>query len=278
MIDLTHLKGWAWEVEYLSDIFNLIPQIRAVAFHWKSETLYRRWFPWLRSKYILDELIIPPTVDETTVVVILSDELYRIPKTFPALVVLKQYVPKEDKTSIPFPLGVRRDFPSLLPKPMKERAIDVGFVGRMYPHRKGFLTELSRHARLRSFRLALSCERRLGLAEFADFLNDSRISLCLSGNCSPETFRYFESLKMGCIVVTPKMPDNDLYFNHPGIQVGDMNNLDEVATVLQSVLEASEEHDALQQKSLVAWESQYSPRAMAEKILRAVELGKASRG
>src|SRR2546423_8357471 len=153
MIGLHYLEEWGLETAYLDKVSNLIPDIQAVAIHWKSETLFRRWFPRLRSKYVRDKLIIPKAVSEETVLIILSDELYRVPKEIRALAVFKQYVSNEDMTSIPFPLGVRRGFPSLAPKSIAERSIDIGFVGRNYPHRKTVLGELSNHAQLRRFRL-----------------------------------------------------------------------------------------------------------------------------
>jgi len=271
MIDLSYLEDWAWETEYLAQVSTFIPGINAIAIHWKSETLFRRWFPRLRSKYVLDKLIIPKAVSEETALIILSDELYRVPKEIRALAVFKQYVSNEDTTSIPFPLGVRRGFPSLPPKPIAERSIDVGFVGRNYPHRKTFLGELSNHAKLRRFRLRLTCETRLSISEYSQFLNDTKISICLGGNSSPETFRYFESTKLGCIVITPRMPANALYASHPGIQIDEIDDVDRVAAVLESVLQTPERHEALQQQSLLAWQTRYSPQSVAAMIKRTLE-------
>ena len=271
MIDVSYLEDWAWETAYLAKVSNLIPDIQAVAMHWKSETLFRRWFPGLRSKYVLDKLVIPKAVSDETALIILSDELYRVPKEIRALAVFKQYVSNEDTTSIPFPLGVRRGFPSLPPKPIAERSIDVGFVGRNYPHRKTFLGELSNHAKLRRFRLRLTCEMRLSISEYSQFLNDTKISICLGGNSSPETFRYFESTKLGCIVITPRMPANALYASHPGIQIDEIDDVDRVAAVLESVLQTPERHEALQQQSLSAWQTRYSPQSVAAMIKRTLE-------
>ena len=103
MIDLSYLENWAWETEYLAQVSAFIPGINAVAIHWKSETLFRRWFPRLRSKYIRDRLIVPSAVNAETAVIILSDELYRVPTNISASAVFKQYVSAEETTSIPFP-------------------------------------------------------------------------------------------------------------------------------------------------------------------------------
>jgi len=124
IIGLTYLKNWEWQTEYLAEISSFIPEINAVAIHywpptsrlqrrpwWKLETVFRRWLPRLRSKYIRYKLIIPPAVAERTSVIIISDELYRLPKKISALAVFKQYASDKDTTSIPFPLGIRRGFP-----------------------------------------------------------------------------------------------------------------------------------------------------------------------
>jgi hypothetical protein len=271
VVELKYLKETAWETEYLSQIFALVPDINAIALHWRSERLFRRWFPALRPRFLKERLFIPDEVDERTVVVLLSDELYRIPTRTAALVVLKQYVSDKDKTSIPLPLGVRRGFPNLECRPMEDRMIDVGFIGRMYPHRKRFLSELSNHSGLKKFRLVLTSETRLSISEYSDFLNSTKVSLCLPGNFSPETFRFFESAKAGCIVVSPRMPRNGLYGSHPGVEVDQIMQVDRVAEVLRSILEASEEHEALQQRSLRAWDSQYSPSAVAAIVRRSVQ-------
>ncbi|MEP7072259.1 MAG: hypothetical protein ABI839_07720, partial [Verrucomicrobiota bacterium] len=244
--------------------------------HWKSERLFRRWFPHLRSKYLLDDLIIPPAVDGATVLILISDELYRVPRKIPALAVFKQYVSDQDHSSIPFPLGVRRGFPDLHPKRIRERSIDVGFIGRMYPHRRTFLTALLNHPKLKDFRLDLLGEARLSISEYANFLNDTKISLCLAGNSSPETFRYFESTKMGCIVISPRMPANALYERHPGVQLQNANDVEEMAASLRSILEAPERQETLQGQSLLAWRSQYSPSAIASAISHKIQSGESN--
>lgn len=273
MLDLSYLKDWAWETEYLSRIFLFLPEIKAVALHWSSERRFHRWFPRLRSKHRLEDLIIPPTVDEATALILISDELYRIPRKIPALAVFKQYVSDQDHSSIPFPLGLRRGFPELEPIQIRERSIDVGFIGRMYPHRRAFLTALSNHSKLKDFRLELFGEARLSLSEYASFLNDTKISLCLAGNSSPETFRYFESAKMGCIIVSPRMPANELYERHPGVQLENADDVEEVAANLRVILESPERQEYLQSQSLLAWRSKYSPRAIASTISHSVQFG-----
>ena len=123
---------------------------------------------------------------------------------------------------------------------------------------------------MKSFQLNLTSETRVSVREYSDFLNNTKVSLCLPGNFSPETFRFYESMKIGCIVVSATMPANGLYRSHPGVQLNQIDDVDQVAETLQSILETSEEHDAMQVRSLEAWESHYSPQAVAAAIKQAV--------
>ena len=99
----------------------------------------------------------------------------------------------------------------------------------------------------------------------------ARLRLVGGDYSSPETFSYSESTKLACIVITPHMPANTLYASHPGIQIDEIDDVDEVAAVLESVLQAPARHEALQERSLSAWQTQYSPQAVAAMIKRAVE-------
>ncbi len=106
----------------------------------------------------------------------------------------------------------------------------------------------------------------LNASAYAEFLNNTKVSRCLPGNSSSETFRYYESLKSGCIAVTPKLPSNRLYELHPGIQLDKINDADAIAGVVRPLLEKSERHDSLQARARSVWATQYSPQAVAAMI------------
>jgi hypothetical protein len=266
MIDLSYLAQGAWERQYLGEISRLLPDTKAIAVHWWGQR--RRWLP--RGLPLpKPRLRVPKEVDQETVLIIVSDELYRTPKAIPTLAVFKQYVANEDKTSIPFPLGVHSGFPNLLAQPLKDRTIDIGFIGQPYPHRLAFLTRLENHPDLHRYRIHFNYEGGVPITEYANILNNTKISICLPGYLGPETFRYYESIKQGCIVVSGRMPANPLYQPDPGFQVEDMNDVDRLAPLLSSILEQRADHDSLQQRSLSAWEDRYSPTAMSKAILKA---------
>ena len=72
-------------------------------------------------------------------------------------------------------------------------------------------------------------------------------------------------------MITPRMPANALYASHPGIQIDEIDDVDRVAAVLESVLQTPERHEALQQQSLSAWQTRYSPQSVAAMIKRTLE-------
>jgi hypothetical protein len=56
-------------------------------------------------------------------------------------------------------------------------------------------------------------------SEYKEFLLQTKILLCPKGSISPETFRLFEGLNAGCVVISERLPDLDIYRNVPVIQI-----------------------------------------------------------
>lgn len=266
MIDVSHLAPGAWEKGYLAQVSRFLPDIKAVAVHWwgQRRASLPNWLPLPKPR-----LVVPDEVSEETILIILSDELHRSAPRVRSRVAFKQYLNKSDTSSIPFPLGIGSAFPSLPTRPLSDRSIDIGFVGKGYPHRRAFLSRLTDHPRLRKYRIQFNCEGGMPMPDYAAVLNDTKVSLCLPGFLSPETFRYYESIKSGCIVVSPCMPANALYQPDPGFQMDKIDDADAVATVLDSILRNPEEYGRLQRRSIDAWNERYSPEAVAKRIAKA---------
>src|SRR5690554_3749169 len=55
--------------------------------------------------------------------------------------------------------------------------------------------------------------------EYGEVLRNSKIVLCPRGFESVESFRHFEAMRAGCVVVSEKLPQNYLYKNSPIIEV-----------------------------------------------------------
>ena len=52
-------------------------------------------------------------------------------------------------------------------------------------------------------------------------LHESKVVICQAGNVSVETFRHYEAMRSGAIVVSPKLPDTKIYKKAAICQVDD---------------------------------------------------------
>jgi hypothetical protein len=96
-------------------------------------------------------------------------------------------------------------------------------------------------------------------ASYSDLLAESAFCLVPRGN-SPETFRFFEALRAGCIVLCESLPNHWFYRDAPVIRVGRWKNLEDI--VLPLANDPVKLH-ALHRASLDWWESRCSEAAVA---------------
>ena len=101
---------------------------------------------------------------------------------------------------------------------------------------------------------------------YSELLAQTRICLVPRGN-SPETFRYFEALRAGCVVVCEPLPDHWFYRGAPTITVRRWNQL---ADVLEPLLDDRDTAERYHRASLGWWETHCSEpalgRYLAERI------------
>lgn len=196
----------------------------------------------------------------------------------------------------PVPLGYYNQ--DELPRiPFAERRWSVSFAGsgleapdgRVWRDRVGTPKERARAEMLRALnRLAAArpdlAISTLALAEFpalqpgedtdarqltdsySELLAQTRICLVPRGN-SPETFRYFEALRAGCVVVCEPLPDHWFYRRAPTVTV---RHWQELGSALGTLLDDPNAGERYHRASLAWWETRCSERAlgryMAERI------------
>lgn len=120
----------------------------------------------------------------------------------------------------PMPIGTFVDFSNMPdPKPMLDRKYDFSFVGQI-PHtgtRDCFKRNLDKlmleSGNKFNYKVIYTDGFNKGLDhdKYVSLLNDSKIVLCPHGANSPETFRFFESLKMGAIPLVDRL--SPLWYN-----------------------------------------------------------------
>jgi hypothetical protein len=70
--------------------------------------------------------------------------------------------------------------------------------------------------------------------KYTDTLYNSQIVLCPKGFLRAETYRHFEAMRAGCVIISERLPNTYLYRNSPIIQV---DNWQEGLSVVQKLLD-----------------------------------------
>ncbi|OKH49801.1 hypothetical protein NIES2101_20430 [Calothrix sp. HK-06] len=98
--------------------------------------------------------------------------------------------------------------------------------------------------------------------QYCEKMMNTKICLAPRGT-SLETYRFYEAIKYGCIVITEALPSRWFYDGSPAIQVEDWRQLEEVLTqLLQNKTLLNETHE----KSLHWWETKCSESVVGKYI------------
>jgi len=124
----------------------------------------------------------------------------------------------------PMPIGTFADFSNMPdPKPLPERNYDFIFVGQIPKTGtrdcfKRNLDNLMLNSGMKfKYKVMYTDGFNKGLDHeaYIHLINDSKIVLCPHGANSPETFRFFETIKMGAIPLVDNLPPLWYYLNAP---------------------------------------------------------------
>lgn len=102
---------------------------------------------------------------------------------------------------------------------------------------------------------------------FNYILSHSKIALCPKGWVNAETFRLFEAMKLGCVVICETLPDRWYYEGIPAIQVKDWNEGYKTATEL---LHQPRELQRLSKASIDFYNKKLSGEAAAKYIIKQI--------
>ncbi len=193
------------------------------------------------------------------------------------------------KNVFPFPLGYFRQ--SDLPiSPIFERTCDVSFLGSLKNSPKQPLIRSFRFLKspkIVSRRSMISCisnwqsakqynidvqltscfphaKETSEISDYSERLMNTKICLSPRGT-SLETFRYFEALRYGCVLISEPVPNYWFYKDSPAIYLNDWNKL---PSLLESLLEDPNRLVELHHKALNWWKNQCSPSAVSSQMFK----------
>lgn len=189
---------------------------------------------------------------------------------------------------VSIPLGFFNDYDQIVP--MKERLFQTSFIGCLNRNRIKLASEVSGFSERiisignffnKSTMLSLinyNSQRRnpnsyFGFNEdfnkgldgetFSWILSHSRIAFCPKGWVNTETFRLYEAMRLGCVVISEYLPDRSYYEDIPIFQIKDWKSgvelakdISEDVSLLEQVGNANREF----------YESTFNPKIVARKI------------
>jgi hypothetical protein len=99
---------------------------------------------------------------------------------------------------------------------------------------------------------------------YTEIMADTQIALAPRGS-SVETYRFFEAMRQGCVVICDRLPPHWFYVGCPAIQIDDWGNLEAEVRALSADPERLVD---LHRKSLAWWDEKLSERAVAQLIAK----------
>jgi hypothetical protein len=96
-------------------------------------------------------------------------------------------------------------------------------------------------------------------------LGRSKIALCPAGFRTSETFRHFEALRAGCVVLSEPLPQNNPFYQTEAIL--EVDSYGEMVRVAERLLRHEARLDELMRASRDWWQEKCAPRAVADYIV-----------
>ena len=214
---------------------------------------------------------IPMKHPDRVVVLQTSDEGHEIPDYLAdAFMVFKNYKPFDGlrESLRVIPLGCNKDVPAIPGKPMAQRELDLFFIGRPDFREEFFAgTEAAFSGRDDiTFEIGEAPGFRLGRSpeDYARRLADTKIALSPRG-VSHETFRTYEALRAGCVVIAQRQLSAWFTEGWPVIEVDDWSDVGDLA---DDLLGDSARLEDLSRQSLAWWQEKCSEEAVAHYVVR----------
>ena len=194
---------------------------------------------------------------------------------------------KSDKKYYHFPLGYSKNLIIKDHIPTSKRRNNVFFSGNLHKGRSQFLKSISWFGFLPFFlshriqhlfqvqydnlwpssfiRFTNGFGKGLNNEEYSNQLFNTKIVLCPEGISNMESYRLYESIKAGCIVITPRLPVKPFFENIPVYQI---ENWTQLKTIVKKILNSTPQELDNKQSEVLKWYDQHlSAKAVAKYLL-----------
>jgi len=217
-----------------------------------------------------------PTTRFPKILFLTSEESHGIPPCVhdPSVsLIFKQYAPLAGGhyKIRPLPLGFSKGYRASGTIPIENRKYSYGFAGHNHRGRRQFRSASCKLEETFPGRGYVKWTRGfatgLDIKQYSDLMDQCKIALCPEGQKSSETFRYFEALIAGCVIVTCRKPETWFYQDAPHITIDDWHDLSDV---VGSTLSNLSEMQELSHRSIKWWQDFCSPKPLAQYMVREI--------
>lgn len=259
----TNFREWDYIQEIIKELaFDGYTQLHVVS-------MTQEWD--YRDKVVLSK-------DKRNVIIGLSDEYMtdNVPQEWKDnATVFKAYLLPEQETGNvhSFPLGYNKKHKKLVNRPIKDRPIDVFFAGHMVSsNRQRYMNKVieffrdmpSNERPYIDFNITRGFNIGLDADTYSEKLHQSKIVVCPAGNVSMETFRHYEAMRSGAIVVSPNLPQTKIYKDAVICQVDDWDA--NVGSVIMELLSDLDMLQLIQERQQQTYNNRFTAKSIAKYI------------
>ncbi len=227
-------------------------------------------------------------INERTIVFIFDEHCRKYEQiTSKAKVVLQAYIGESEilgSNHFCLPLGHNRSFEPVPYIDINNRTTNVFFIGNLHKGRKKFFNWLAGFSlpffiahRLQKLlklnfdnsfpssyiRFTAAFNTGLDASEYSKMIANTKLVLCPGGSVSVESFRLYEAMMQGCIVITEQLPERSLFKKCPVIQI---KNWKDTSGLIKSLLADPINMQELSQATLDWYHAHASPEVIGKNI------------
>ena len=189
--------------------------------------------------------------------------------------VFKAYLkPEQEKGSVhSFPLGFNKKHVKLPNKPIKNRPTDVFFAGHASSTNRvhylrwvvEYFQDMPKSKRpVLDFNISRGFNMGLDGFEYSRKMHNAKIVVCPAGNVSTETFRHYEAMRSGSIIVSPKLPQTKIYKDSAICQVDDWEYT--VGDTIMDLLSDLDMLQLVQERQQQTYNNRFTAKSVAKYI------------
>lgn len=147
-----------------------------------------------------------------------------------------------------------------------DREYNVSFIGQYDPY-----TRVDFYQSLINFKIDNSMiyfyegwNKGIGAEGYSQIMSNTKVALVPCGSASLDTFRFYEAMKCGCIILTLSQNKYEFMIDSPHLEIKSWANIDEY---LDNIFNDREKMKSLSNAAISFWKNNLSPAAAARFIL-----------